>query len=200
MVRQERVELRLEGTTLEHIDQWRSEQPEFPNRSEAIRRLISEGLNSNQQRALFAITKLQVYSIATSDKEKKVVSNAYLYAWKHGIFPHLQTHTNVHAPFDDCFAVSKQMIEELVGYLNKCWMKKEVTNFYDLEDRYGVYIGDGDWDRSLLIDAIRYIRLSNTFTEEFWVEFMRGHNHPSEASSMVDDCDDDERLAMLAIG
>ena len=101
MVRQERIELRIEGTTLEYIDKWRSEQPELPNRSEAIRRLISEGLNSNQLRALFAVAKLQIYTIAASDKKKKVISDAYLYAWKHGIFPHLQTHTNVHAHFDE---------------------------------------------------------------------------------------------------
>ena len=37
MVRQERVELRIEGATLERIDKWRSVQPELPNRSEAIR-------------------------------------------------------------------------------------------------------------------------------------------------------------------
>jgi len=37
------------------------------------------------------------------------------------------------------------MIDELVGYLDKCWMRKEVPNFYDLEDRYSVYTGDGDW-------------------------------------------------------
>ena len=200
MVRQERVELRIEGTTLERIDKWRSEQPELPNRSEAIRRLISVGLSSTQLQALFAVTKLQVYSIAASDKEKKIVGNAYLYAWKHGIFPHLQTYTEVHAPFSDCFAVSKQMIEELVGYLDKCWMSKDIPNFYDLEDRYSVHAGDGDWDRSRLIDSIRYIRLSDTFAEEFWVEFMREDRHPVEASSMALDCDDHERLQMLTIG
>ena len=167
MARQERVELRIEGATLERIDKWRSVQPELPNRSEAIRRLISEGLNSTQLYALFAATKLHVYSIAMSHRGKEVVSNAYLYAWKHGIFPHLQSYTEIHAPFSDYFAVSKQMIEELVGYLDKCWRSKEIPNFDDLEDRYGVHEGDGDWNRSLLIDAIRYIRLSDKFADEF---------------------------------
>lgn len=200
MARQERVELRIEGATLERIDKWRSVQPELPNRSEAIRRLISEGLNSTQLYALFAATKLHVYSIAMSHRGKEVVSNAYLYAWKHGIFPHLQSYTEIHAPFSDYFAVSKQMIEELVGYLDKCWRSKEIPNFDDLEDRYGVHEGDGDWNRSLLIDAIRYIRLSDKFADEFWEEFMNNHKHPVEASGMIDDCDDNERLEMLTVG
>ena len=148
----------------------------------------------------FATTKLIVYSIAMHDSEKKMISNAYLYAWKRGVFPYLQTHAEFHVPFSDCFAVSKQMIEELVGFLDKCWVSQKIPSFYELEDRYNVHAGDGDWDRSQLIDSIRYIFLSNTFADEFWVKFMSGHKHPVEASYISEDCDDDERLEMLTIG
>ena len=71
MMRQERIELRIEATAIERIDKWRAEQPELPSRSEAIRRLVSTGLSTTQLPTNFATTKLIVYSIAKHDSEKK---------------------------------------------------------------------------------------------------------------------------------
>ncbi len=46
----ERVELRLDETTLERVDDWRARQNDLPTRSEAIRRLIDLGLGHTNER------------------------------------------------------------------------------------------------------------------------------------------------------
>ena len=43
----ERFEMRLDASTLEHVDFWRAHQPDQPSRAEAIRRLTNKGLRSN---------------------------------------------------------------------------------------------------------------------------------------------------------
>ncbi|UVC12258.1 YfbU family protein (plasmid) [Rhizobium sp. TH2] len=46
----ERMELRLDAETIEQIDAWRGNQEDVPSRSEAVRRLIEEGLQVTQSR------------------------------------------------------------------------------------------------------------------------------------------------------
>jgi uncharacterized protein YfbU (UPF0304 family) len=43
----ERFEMRLDPTTIERIDQWRSEQDDLPSRAEAVRRLVAIGVTSD---------------------------------------------------------------------------------------------------------------------------------------------------------
>ena len=40
----ERLEIRLETSTLTRLDQWAAQQPDRPTRSDAVRRLIESGL------------------------------------------------------------------------------------------------------------------------------------------------------------
>lgn len=196
MVKMERFELRIDEATLEQLDEWRAGQPDVPNRSEAARRLINQGLSVDSLFPAFTLTKLHVFAVAHADSANNRVGNAYLFAWRHNIYPFLQPSAQAHLPFSKCFEVSKSMMEELVGYLDKSWTRKETINFYQLEDRYS----DGNWDRSTLIDAIRYIYLSKTFADEFWVAFMDGHQHPVEASLMTEPCSDEERNEMIKLG
>jgi hypothetical protein len=42
----ERFGMRLDRSTLERIDAWRSRQSDLPSRAEAIRRLVDEGLRT----------------------------------------------------------------------------------------------------------------------------------------------------------
>jgi len=55
----ERFEMRLDEDTLERVDAWRAQQPDFPTRSEAMRRLVEQGLARASSKA-----------IALSDGEK----------------------------------------------------------------------------------------------------------------------------------
>lgn len=45
----ERIEMRLDPTILDQIDDWRAEQADIPGRSEAIRRLVYRGLSSPEK-------------------------------------------------------------------------------------------------------------------------------------------------------
>ena len=45
-----RFEMRLDQEILEGVDEWSSRQPDSPSRSEAIRRLISQGLSMAGER------------------------------------------------------------------------------------------------------------------------------------------------------
>ena len=48
----ERLELRLDSDFIEKVDNWRSDQADLPSRSEAIRRLVEEGLAAKSQQDL----------------------------------------------------------------------------------------------------------------------------------------------------
>lgn len=41
------VNMRLPGTLVTSVDRWRGTQPDVPNRSEAIRRLVESGLKNS---------------------------------------------------------------------------------------------------------------------------------------------------------
>jgi metal-responsive CopG/Arc/MetJ family transcriptional regulator len=45
-MKNERFEMRAPAELLSRVDEWRREQPDIPNRSEAIRRLIEAGLEA----------------------------------------------------------------------------------------------------------------------------------------------------------
>jgi metal-responsive CopG/Arc/MetJ family transcriptional regulator len=44
----ERFEMKVPPGFLEKLDQWRRKQPDLPNRSEAIRRLVEAGIKSRK--------------------------------------------------------------------------------------------------------------------------------------------------------
>ena len=69
----ERFELRIDDTTLELLDRWRAAQTDFPNRSEATRRLIKQGLSVDSLFSVFTLAKLQVFAIALADVDRKSV-------------------------------------------------------------------------------------------------------------------------------
>ncbi len=48
----ERFELRIDEAQLEQVDKWAGEQPDYPTRAEAVRRLINVGLSAGSSRAV----------------------------------------------------------------------------------------------------------------------------------------------------
>ena len=56
--RTERFELRLDEEALERIDEWRGDQPDVPNRSEAVRRLMTAGLENPGAQQTFSTRPL----------------------------------------------------------------------------------------------------------------------------------------------
>jgi uncharacterized protein len=48
----ERFEMRLEESLIERIDRWRKHQSDYPNRTEAVRRLVEESLDKHSTRSV----------------------------------------------------------------------------------------------------------------------------------------------------
>lgn len=55
----ERFEMRLDPSTLERLDNWRSEQADLPSRAEAVRRLVEQGLGSGSRKQPFVLDNQQ---------------------------------------------------------------------------------------------------------------------------------------------
>jgi uncharacterized protein len=96
----ERVELRLDEQTLEHVDHWRMRNDDAPTRSEAIRRLINLGLERTGEPLTMSkaeqLIALLLCEIAKGDRESyeinpKLVADAicggHLWAleWEYGM-------------------------------------------------------------------------------------------------------------------
>jgi len=180
----ERFELRLDPEVLEKIDSWRSEQLDIPSRSETVRKLVDAGLGRPEDRQIFQLTRFNLLWAAMNDPQK-VISDAYAYAWKAGVYPMFDDGASLHIHFADQFKVSEDMMDELSKHLDDCWQEKAVPSFYELENHYKVRSGRTVWDRSLLLRACRYMFLRESFDKCFWEALLRGTDHPTEAKSII---------------
>jgi len=180
----ERFELRLDEELMGRIDDWRRAERDAPTRAEAIRRLVSVGLEQGGHNALFQMTRFQILCTAKTKGTEDYLSSAYVYAWAEGVYP-LFENTDLHKPFADQFRVSAEMVEELSKYLDEQEIQGAVPTFYQLEDYYGVRSSRTPWDRMQLIDACRYMFLRGMWGDEFWKALLKGSDHPSEAKSIV---------------
>jgi|GEM_PF-1743748 len=184
-VKTERFELRLETEILNRIDEWRSDQSDLPNRSEAVRRLLNLGLGSPENRQLFQIMRFQILIAAKTKGIGNGLSEGYVYAWESGVYPLFDDGADHHVPFADQFKISRASIEELSKYLDECWTSEKVPSFYELEDHYAVRSGRSSWDRWSLIVACRYMFLKELFDDAFWKALLKKMDHPSEARSIT---------------
>jgi hypothetical protein len=179
------MELRLEPAIIEKVDSWRSEQPGLPGRSEAIRRLIEAGIGTSAAGQAYTAVKLQIVTTALTPGLGNKVSDAYLYAWSHDVYPLMHDSVDWHKPFASCFSVSSEMVDELSRLLDDGWQKKKIPSFYKLEDYYDVRLGNTEWSRSSLMRACRYMYLADAFDQNFWKGVLKKTEHPLEAGSMT---------------
>lgn len=141
--------------------------------------------------ALFTHQRLQVLTLGVHHKE---YDTGYLYAWAKSVYP-IQQDTDGSVPmmphehYPEQFKVSKEKVDELTDYLDKCWIDHKVPTFNELESQYKIRETGSEWDRMDLIHICRYMFLSSTFDEEFWNKLLTPQQHPSEAMSIRRDYD-----------
>ncbi|GEQ99289.1 hypothetical protein JCM17844_29260 [Iodidimonas gelatinilytica] len=181
-----RLELRLDDSTLEKIDAWRLSQPIQPSRSEAARLLIQEGFESTTNQQTFTMVKLQVLAMSLTKDTKDTISDAYVFAWCNGVYPLYHNNDSWHEPFQSFFDVSKEMIDDLGAYLDEFWTSDTAApTFYDLEKHYDTRHGATAWDRWKLIVGCRYMYLNGMFDDNLWNALLTPTNHPSEAKGIT---------------
>lgn len=182
----ERFELRFDSRTLERIDQWRSERPGLPSRSEAVRQLVDVGLGRHEDRQLFQLARFNVLVAAkTAAPGVALLPGAYVYAWFSSIYPLFHELAHIHEPFASQFEVTKDMVEELLEYLDDRWRAEKVPSFYQLEDHYEVRSGTTAWNRHRLIVACRYMCLHEHFDKAFWDTLLKRGGHPPDAKNIT---------------
>ncbi|MEO7240416.1 MAG: tyrosine--tRNA ligase [Sphingomicrobium sp.] len=97
-------------------------------------------------------------------------SSAYAYALFYRIAPifHESSSREVHDgdPFEKAYWVSSSFITNLLKHIDDLWLNKDFDGleFYKLEENFGGY----KTNRSELIHALEYIRISDRFDDEVW--------------------------------
>ncbi|WP_417464142.1 CopG family ribbon-helix-helix protein [Kordiimonas sp.] len=184
----QRLEIRIDDSLLGEVDAWRAEASISPSRSEAVRMLIAKGLGGESAKS-FELMRTKVLSMSLNPHTEKLVSDAYVYAWQYRLFP-FQESSETEDVFKDDFDIKEEEILDLVKYLDRLWMRKEVPTFYELEDYYGVssYTTSG-WTRFKLIVCCRYLYLHNSFDTAFWNKLISPMEHPAEASIINEQMD-----------
>jgi len=137
---------------------------------------------------LFNMQKFQILSLFTSEVATRKVSPAYAYAWAEDLYPIGQHSGPWHEPYEGCFKIGQEQLNELSNFLDDLWTKGKTISFYDLETHYGVHgsAQDGpEWDRMSLVHACRYFHLLDWFDEEFWKGLVGHSDCPSESHSIV---------------
>ncbi|UVF22792.1 hypothetical protein HPT29_027630 (plasmid) [Microvirga terrae] len=183
----ERFELRVEADLMNRIDQWRSAQADLPSRAEAIRRLTTIGLSTQTTRQSFMAMKFQIIVAALTNGPGVRLDDAYVFAWDRDVYPYFHEGTPWHKPFRNDFAVTNDLMHELLVYLDRKWRDGTVPlTFYELESTFGVGGRGSGWDRLALIGACRYAYLSGAFDQNFWHQLVAPAEHPTEASEITD--------------
>jgi hypothetical protein len=129
-----RFELRLDESTLEKIDVWRSNQTDSPSRSEAVRKLVAAGLSRDTAEQLFQVARFNVLCAARTQGVGEVLSDAYVYAWAEGVFPFFDSNNErFHLAFASHFDVSEEMVDELAKLLDDREREKKYHHFMNLK-------------------------------------------------------------------
>lgn len=144
--------------------------------------------------AQFEIMRFQIMAFALSEVGQNKISDAYLYAWYNKILPCLDDGADSHEPFEAHFKVSAEQLNELVAYLDDAWLKKAVPTFYELEKHYDIRQGGSDWSRGKLIQACRYIHLSESFDKAFWERLLAPTEHLTEAQAITRELDREQDI------
>ncbi len=186
-IKSERVELRLDSEILDRIDEWRSKQEGFPSRAEAMRRLMRTGMDDQNSRRMFDLTKFQVLWSAITNPN--LWPAAYVFAWDRGVYPSLHDETSLHSSYEHFFRVSEKMLSDLSRFLDDLWLERKTITFYGLEDHFRVRSSDTPWDRSKLLAACRYLVLDDRFDRDFWNGVIEQYEHPVEASYLLSEFD-----------
>lgn len=149
--------------------------------------------------ALFQQMRFSILTQAINDTPAgNKLSCAYLYAWDDSVYPLLHEGATWHKPFEGCFRVNPEMIEELHLFFSDRWQSQNPITYYDLERCYGIHSTavDGEiWDRFTLISACHYLCLyaysssefckdCRLYDNEFWKHLLS--DCPSEAHSIAD--------------
>lgn len=143
--------------------------------------------------ALFEVARFQVIAAALTPGPAERLEDAYVYAWNVGLFPLFDDWARLHASFEEHFSIGKEMMRELMKFLDQSWSDGRVPSFYELETHYDVR-GGGPWARAGLIHAVRYAFLSGRFDSAFYETIKRRGDHPVEANGIADPFDRSSEL------
>jgi len=105
---------------------------------------------------MFEIMRMTILTAAVNPATADRFTDASVYAWVNRVYPFFAESSQDEA-FAASFDVTKDMMNELVVYLDEQWRAKEVPTYYDLETKYR---DTGRWDRLGLIRACRYSRVA----------------------------------------
>ncbi|TPL52051.1 hypothetical protein FJ937_11860 [Mesorhizobium sp. B2-4-4] len=144
--------------------------------------------------------KFNILSMAMHPEMGRRIDDAYVYAWDNNVYPIFHDGASWHQAFEDDFDVTKEMMDELSARLDKAWDGGQGTapTFYELESLYDARHGGGDWDRSALIGAMRYMALcQHRFDKKFFQQVTRNSGAPAEANHFADPMDRDSDIFFM---
>ena len=180
MSKTERLELRLDENIVDTIDQWRRKEQDLPTRSEAVRRLIQQGLSSSSKQA-YTLMKTQLLVAARLPKSDSFLSDSTLFAWAHDVYPALGMNEDMLAePFAQSFSVTREMMEELGGFIDETWLKRRSLTYYELEEEFS----NLPWTRGGLINACKYMFIRELFSG-LWEHLLEEGECPIEAKTIT---------------
>ena len=139
--------------------------------------------NDTMMRALFAQQRTQILYIKSTAPH--MVSDAYAYAWKAGVYPLFQDKDYSiphmpHASFKEQFLVSPQLCKEVTDYLDLLWGDLNSRTLYELENKFG-----GKDNRSQILAICRYAYLDGFGDEILWGSVLNQDKRPTEARDIT---------------
>lgn len=147
-------------------------------------------------RAQYDQRTLSLINIFLGQGSHKLVSEAYLFAVCHLVYPLFQEEvddTMPHAdivrirPFYDVYEVSLKSVAAVANWLEQELEAGKMYGFAELEAflKHGSNPMWLEMDRSALIRVLRYFHLQDAFNKAFWDAVMRGSHLPQEVQHIV---------------
>ncbi|MCB1225592.1 MAG: hypothetical protein KDK99_07285 [Verrucomicrobiales bacterium] len=130
--------------------------------------------------ALFELHRHQVIFSPRNEQQRRPFSDAFVFAVANRLSPVFndEWHGAEADPYEDCYKVSSDFINKLLGDLDKTWLEqKPIPTFYEIERSLGRE------HRMAIIDTLRYSFLNGQFDAPFWSAILQ--DCPSEAKSIT---------------
>lgn len=137
-------------------------------------------------KSVFNMQRFMILQLAVNPNTSHTLPIDYVYAWYKKIYPFFES-GELHEDLEPYFKITKNQVDVLSKFLDDEWLKGNLYNFYELEEKYNSRSENPDhgFDRYTMIEILKYMRLRGGFDDDFWNKLLEQFKHPSEAMSIV---------------
>ena len=137
------------------------------------------------EKMLFRLQRCAILQTKINPQTNSFISDDYAYAWYSSVYP-LFDENELTKLYKDVFEVKKEIVEEVLKYLDSELLNEKCHTFYEIEGSFK----KSEINRYQLIPILRYVYLSDVkIDQKFWDVLLTSGECPREAKGIISEFD-----------